>query len=153
MTGLRWLYVRAVDDESRYLNIESSLKHRRKTLVLRIGSLGDTGSSAEIEVTEWDLLNLLKQLDVGTDELYFDRVFDNDKKRELLLAAPVEALSLSIRTSHCLREAKIATIGQLTETSAQELKRIKAFGNKSLREISEILEMLGFRLKAEENDS
>jgi DNA-directed RNA polymerase subunit alpha len=103
----------------------------------------------DIEVTEWDLINLLKQLEVGTDELYYDIVFNEEKKRDLFLAAPIEALSLSIRTSNCLKKAGITTIGQLTEINAQGLKCNPAFGNKSLNELNEILEMLGFSLKSE----
>jgi DNA-directed RNA polymerase alpha subunit len=141
-------YIRAIDDETCYLDIVKSLKYRRKSLILRIGSFGDTGKSVGVEVTEWDLINLLKQLDVGSDELYFERVFDEEARRELLLAAPIRAFNLSIRTSGYLKYAGIDTIDKLIEKTAQDLKQIRGFGQKSLYEIQELLDKLGFSLRS-----
>lgn len=148
MTEYQRRHIRAVDDETRYLYIMKSIKFRRKTLILRIGSFGDTGESKEIEVTEWDLISLLKQLDVASGEFFFERLFDDETLREILLDVPIKAYDLSIRTSNCLDYAGIDTIRKLVDMTDEELKVIHGFGNKSLNEIHELLDRLGFVLRS-----
>ncbi len=63
------------------------------------------------------------------------------------LKTPIAELELSVRSSNCLREAKIATIGELVEKSPQELLKYRNFGKKSLAEIDELLQSMGLSLK------
>ena len=68
----------------------------------------------------------------------------------MLLAQPVEdVIDLSIRTSNCLMDANIVTLGQLVEKSTGELKRINGFGEKSLNELRTKLARLGLSLNEE----
>lgn len=147
MSGIRFLDVRAVDNENQYLTLKKGMKHRRNTVILRIGNLDETGKSVGIEVLEAGLISLLKELGIGRGEFYLDRVFDDTYLLSAVLSAPVEVLEFSIRTSRCLKIAGIKTIGQLVDWTAEELLRISSFGRKSLAEIREELEMLGLRLK------
>jgi DNA-directed RNA polymerase alpha subunit len=149
MTDYQRRHILAVDDETSYLYVKKNLKFRRKTLILRIGSFGDTGESKEIEVTEWDLISLLKQLDVGSGDFFFERLFDDETLREILLDVPIKAFDFSIRTSNFLDYAGIDTIRKLVEKTARELKNIRSFGNKSLNEIQELLDKLGFALRSD----
>ncbi|MBI4910688.1 MAG: DNA-directed RNA polymerase subunit alpha, partial [Acidobacteria bacterium] len=55
----------------------------------------------------------------------------------------VEELELSVRSYNCLKNANIATIGDLVQKTEAEMLRTKNFGRKSLNEIKEILGGLG----------
>jgi DNA-directed RNA polymerase subunit alpha len=61
----------------------------------------------------------------------------------------VEELELTVRTSNCLKEAKIFTIGQLQQWTENELLRLPNLGRKSLKEVIEQLQARGLKLRAE----
>jgi DNA-directed RNA polymerase subunit alpha len=63
---------------------------------------------------------------------------DDDRIRQIL-STPVEELELSVRSSNCLKNANIKTIGELTRKSEDELAKTRNFGKKSLQEIKEKL--------------
>lgn len=52
---------------------------------------------------------------------------------------PISELELSVRSSNCLREAGIKTIGELVTKTEDQLLSFKNFGKKSLSEIKELL--------------
>jgi len=56
----------------------------------------------------------------------------------------VEELELSVRSYNCLKNAGIKTIGELVQKSEGEMLKTKNFGRKSLNEIKEILNEMGF---------
>lgn len=59
------------------------------------------------------------------------------------LKMPVSELELSVRSSNCLREAKINSIAELVKRTEQEMLGFRNFGKKSLNEISDILKEMG----------
>ena len=59
----------------------------------------------------------------------------------------VDRLELTIRSSNCLRNAKIFTITQLLGYTENKLLAIPNLGRKSLKEIIEVLEVRGLKLK------
>ncbi len=63
-----------------------------------------------------------------------------------ILLRPVGTLNLSVRSSNCLREAKIDTIGTLIQKTDQELLDLKNFGRNCLWEIIEKLSELSLQL-------
>jgi DNA-directed RNA polymerase subunit alpha len=73
---------------------------------------------------------------------------DNEKFTEILTRS-IEELELSVRSSNCLKNAKIKTIGELCEKTEAELLKTKNFGKKSLEEIKKVLNGLGLRLGLE----
>jgi len=62
------------------------------------------------------------------------------------LKIPISELELSVRSSNCLREAKIKTIGDLVGRSEVEMLKFRNFGKKSLTEIGKILVDMGLSL-------
>ncbi|MCL2765520.1 MAG: DNA-directed RNA polymerase subunit alpha [Treponema sp.] len=56
-----------------------------------------------------------------------------------ILSTPVEELELSVRSSNCLKNANIKTIGELTRKTEDDIARTRNFGKKSLQEIKEKL--------------
>ncbi len=69
--------------------------------------------------------------DDETDEL-------DDRIRQIL-ATPVEELELSVRSSNCLKNANIKTIGDLTRKTEDDIAKTRNFGKKSLQEIKDRL--------------
>lgn len=68
------------------------------------------------------------------------------------LKVPISELELSVRSSNCLREARIKTIGDLVRKTELEMLKYRNFGKKSLAEINKVLGDMGLSLgmKAEE---
>ncbi len=66
-----------------------------------------------------------------------------DKELYEKLAMPVSELELSVRSSNCLKEARIKTIGDLVKKSEMEMLKYRNFGKKSLSEINKMLVDMG----------
>jgi DNA-directed RNA polymerase subunit alpha len=77
----------------------------------------------------------------GSDE--FDEI---DEKIGTILNTPVEELELSVRSSNCLKNANIRTIGELTRKTEDDIAKTRNFGKKSLTEIKEKLQEWGLNL-------
>ncbi len=60
-----------------------------------------------------------------------------------LLRKSVDELELSVRSSNCLRNAEIKTIGDLVRKTESDMLKFRNFGRKSLKEISDILASMG----------
>ncbi|MBN2735479.1 MAG: DNA-directed RNA polymerase subunit alpha [Spirochaetales bacterium] len=79
---------------------------------------------------------------INFDENEIMREDDKDDEEERIrkfLETPVEELELSVRSSNCLKNANIRTIGDLTKKSEEDLVKTRNFGKKSLQEIKEKL--------------
>jgi len=68
------------------------------------------------------------------------------------LKVSISELELSVRSSNCLKEAKIKTIGDLVYRSEMEMLKYRNFGKKSLAEISKILVDMGLSLGMKSGD-
>lgn len=73
---------------------------------------------------------------------------ETEEQRQLKekLKIPISELELSVRSSNCLREARIKTIGDLVKKSELEMLKYRNFGKKSLAEINKILGDMGISL-------
>ena len=79
---------------------------------------------------------------INFDENNFgaDEDYDEDDERiRQILNTPVEELELSVRSSNCLKNANIKTIGELTRKTEDDIAKTRNFGKKSLQEIKEKL--------------
>jgi DNA-directed RNA polymerase subunit alpha len=79
---------------------------------------------------------------INFDENNFGFEEDNDEDNERIrniLNTPVEELELSVRSSNCLKNADIKTIGELTRKTEDDIAKTRNFGKKSLQEIKEKL--------------
>ena len=59
---------------------------------------------------------------------------------------PVEELELTVRSSNCLKNAGIKTIGDLAKKTEDEIGKTRNFGKKSLSEIKDKLKEWGLTL-------
>lgn len=80
-----------------------------------------------------------------------DMFVDEEERRRhdrmaQLLATPVTDFELSVRSRNCLEEMGIRTLGDLMQTTEQELLSRKNFGETSLEEIRDMLASKGLKL-------
>lgn len=68
-----------------------------------------------------------------------DELDEGDERIKQLLNTPVEELELSVRSSNCLKNANIHTIGELTTKTEDDIAKTRNFGKKSLLEIKDKL--------------
>src|SRR5574344_255486 len=71
---------------------------------------------------------------------------EGDEVVRQLLNTPVDELELSVRSSNCLKNANIRTIGELTKKTEDDITKTRNFGKKSLEEIKAKLEEHGLTL-------
>ncbi len=93
-------------------------------------------------------INFEEEMEAGHDGGH-----DGPSIRNENLNRSVEELELSVRSYNCLKNANIATIGELIQKTEAEMLKTKNFGRKSLNEIKEILAQMGLSLgmKIDEN--
>lgn len=71
---------------------------------------------------------------------------EHRKIREMLKRS-IDELEISVRTSNCLKNKNIKTIGDLVRKSGKELLTYDNFGRKSLKELEKILHNMGLHLE------
>jgi len=85
-------------------------------------------------------INFEEEMEAGHDSLDGPALHNENLNRS------VEELELSVRSYNCLKNANIATIGELIQKTEAEMLKTKNFGRKSLNEIKEILAQMGLSL-------
>ncbi|MGD1821402.1 MAG: DNA-directed RNA polymerase subunit alpha [Pleomorphochaeta sp.] len=68
-----------------------------------------------------------------------EEVDEEEEKIRKILNTSVEELELTVRSSNCLKNANIRTIGDLTKKTEDEIAKTRNFGKKSLTEIKDKL--------------
>ncbi|MEE1155203.1 MAG: DNA-directed RNA polymerase subunit alpha [Acutalibacteraceae bacterium] len=94
-------------------------------------------------------LNLFVDLsDKGsTTEIMVEK---DDKGKEKVLEMTIEELDLSVRSFNCLKRAGINTVEDLINKSQDDMMKVRNLGRKSLEEVIDKLESLGFALQKED---
>jgi DNA-directed RNA polymerase subunit alpha len=67
-----------------------------------------------------------------------------EPEQDSILDQSIDTLELSIRSMNCLKNANIRTLRDLVTRDEKEMVEIRNFGEKSLKEVREKLEALGF---------
>jgi len=110
-------------------------------LVLEIwtdGTLKPEDALAEAAKIAKDHFSIFVNFDEG--EIGVDEESDElDERIRQILATPVEELELTVRSSNCLKNANIKTIGDLTRKTEDDIAKTRNFGKKSLQEIKDKL--------------
>jgi len=73
-----------------------------------------------------------------------DKSYVEQKELEKKLEWSTAELGLSVRTTNCLDEQGICTIGDLLACQRDDLLQIANFGEKTLEDVYQALEKLGF---------
>ena len=74
----------------------------------------------------------------------------DDKSKEKVLEMTIEELDLSVRSFNCLKRAGINTVEDLINKTEDEMMKVRNLGRKSLEEVINKLNSLGFSLKKDE---
>ena len=74
----------------------------------------------------------------------------DDKGKEKILEMTVEDLDLSVRSFNCLKRAGIHTVEDLINKSEEDMMKVRNLGRKSLEEVVQKLNSLGFSLQKED---
>lgn len=74
----------------------------------------------------------------------------NSKDKEKVLEMTIEELDLSVRSFNCLKRAGINTVEDLINKSEDDMMKVRNLGRKSLEEVIQKLNNLGFDLRKEE---
>jgi DNA-directed RNA polymerase subunit alpha len=87
---------------------------------------------------------------IKTHSIIFDKgeaIINRDRDEILAkLALKINEIELSVRSTNCLANANIETIGELVVMPESEMLRFRNFGKKSLTEIKQKLDELGLSL-------
>jgi DNA-directed RNA polymerase subunit alpha len=101
--------------------------------------------AAQIGIQHFHVFDLIR-----THAIVFDRgeLESNRDREEILqkLALRIDEIELSVRSTNCLANASIETIGELVVMPESDLLRFRNFGKKSLTEIKQKLDELGLCL-------
>lgn len=65
------------------------------------------------------------------------------------LRLEIDELELSVRSFNCLKREGITHVWQLLQYSRKDLKQIANMGPKSINEVAEVLQNIGFSLRGE----
>ena len=74
----------------------------------------------------------------------------DDKSKEKVLEMTIEELDLSVRSFNCLKRAGINTVEDLISKSEDDMMKVRNLGRKSLEEVINKLNSLGFSLNKDE---
>ena len=74
-----------------------------------------------------------------------------DDAKEKVLEMNIDELELSVRSFNCLKRAGINTVEELTNRTPEDMMKVRNLGRKSLEEVFQKLEELGFALKPSED--
>src|SRR3989344_298660 len=101
--------------------------------------------AAQIGIMHFQVFDIVK-----THVVHFDKgeMQTNRDRDEVLskLALRINEIELSVRSTNCLFNAEIDTIGELVVMPESEMLRFRNFGKKSLTEIKQKLDELGLSL-------
>ena len=81
---------------------------------------------------------------MSTTRVPLDKSYIEQQELEKKLEWSTAALGLSVRTTNCLDEHGICTIGDLLARQREDLLQISNFGEKTLEDVYKALEKLGF---------
>jgi len=88
----------------------------------------------------------LKDIEAAERMYYDEDAARQEARMRHLLNRPITDFELTVRSRNCLESLGIRTLGDLTRITEQELLAGKNFGETSLREVQELMEMHGLRI-------
>ena len=86
------------------------------------------------------------------DRSYFTEIMveKDDNGKDKVLEMTIEELDLSVRSFNCLKRAGINTVQDLINKSEEDMMKVRNLGRKSLEEVVNKLNSLGFNLSKDD---
>jgi DNA-directed RNA polymerase subunit alpha len=101
--------------------------------------------ATQIGITHLKVFDELKFQEISYDQ--DEEESDSDRNKLLSkLALRINEIELSVRSTNCLQQANVETIGELVIMPEPEMLKFRNFGKKSLNEIKDKLEEMGLHL-------
>lgn len=94
---------------------------------------------------EWALL-YLKDIEATSSMYYDEETLKQQQKLEHLLNRPVTDFELSVRSRNCLQGMDIRCLGDLTRITEPDLLAGKNFGETSLKEVRELMDLHNLKI-------
>ena len=88
-----------------------------------------------------------------SEEIEGTEIMDSqeDTEKEKVLEMTIEELDLSVRAFNCLKRAGVDTVADLISKSQEDMMKVRNLGKKSLEEVLNKLDELGFALSSDED--
>ena len=77
----------------------------------------------------------------------------NEPGKDKVLEMTIEDLDLTVRSFNCLKRANINTVSDLIKMSQAEMVKVRNLGKKSLEEINDKLQSLGYNLASDDDNN
>ncbi|HNV35033.1 MAG TPA: DNA-directed RNA polymerase subunit alpha [Bacillota bacterium] len=118
-------------------------------LILEVWTHGKTSPKEAVNSAATILRDQLKLFiaDEGVEQDAADLVDSKDEEHQRVLETPIDELELSVRAYNCLKRANIASLGELTRKSEEDLMKVRNCGRKTLDELKKKLEEKGLSLR------
>lgn len=118
-------------------------------LILEVWTHGKTSPKEAVNMAATILRDQLKLFiaDEGEEPDAADSVDSKDEEHQRVLETPIDELELSVRAYNCLKRANIASLGELTRKSEEDLMKVRNCGRKTLDELKKKLEEKGLSLR------
>lgn len=121
-------------------------------LILEVWTNGTISAKESVSLAAKVLtehLNLF--IELSGDAYNGDIMVEKDNKgKEKVLEMTIEELDLSVRSFNCLKRAGINTVEDLINKSEEDMMKVRNLGRKSLEEVINKLDSLGFTLRSED---
>lgn len=88
----------------------------------------------------------LKDADAALYMYYDEEIKRREHGWKRVLATPIADLQLSVRSRNCLTQMHIVTLGDLVKKTEDELRSVRNLGERSLKEIKDLLQAKGLNL-------
>ena len=121
-------------------------------LTLEVWSDGTISAKEAVSLAAKILNRQLNHFVDLSEEVEGTEIMDSqeDTEKEKVLEMTIEELDLSVRAFNCLKRAGVDTVADLINKSQEDMMKVRNLGKKSLEEVLNKLESLGFALESEE---
>jgi len=122
-------------------------------LTLELWTNGTVGAQEAVSLAAKVLTEHLDLfVDLSGDSFAGDSIMvkKDDNGKEKVLEMTIEELDLSVRSFNCLKRAGINTVEDLIKKSEEDMMKVRNLGRKSLEEVMEKIDELGYALRKEE---
>ena len=121
-------------------------------LTLEVWTNGTISAKEAVSLAAKILNDHLKLfIDLSDNEFMTDVLVEkDDDSQDKVLEMTIEELDLSVRSFNCLKRAGINTVGELTNKTEDEMMKVRNLGKKSLDEVINKLDSLGFSFHKED---
>lgn len=101
--------------------------------------------AAKILIDHLDIVASINEDILNMDNVIMEGTTEQPNKGQQMM---IEDLDLSVRSYNCLKRAGIQTVDELTQKTEDEMMRVRNLGKKSLKEVKDKLQELGYSFKS-----